>query len=402
MLMLDDLLAPGVRGRAVLVRSDLNVPIRAGRVSDDGRLRAAAPVLSKLLDHGARVIVAAHLGRPGGRADPAYSLRPVAGRLAELLGRPVDIASDTAGESARARAADLAAGQLLLLENVRFCPEETANDHRTRLEFAGRLAGVVGRGGAFVQDAFGALHRTHASVCEITALLPGFCGDLVRDELTMLRALAGEVKRPFVVVLGGAKVSDKLAVVAALLPRVDRLLIGGGMCFTFLAAQGHPVGDSLVEPAQIGPCRSFLTARAADGSAKIRLPSDVVAAADIAPEASSAVVAVESIAAGRKGLDIGPATSASFAAEIAAAATVFWNGPMGVFEVPAFAAGTRAVAAAAAAVQGLSVVGGGDSAAVIRALGFRPGTFSHVSTGGGASLEFIQGRTLPGLAALGE
>jgi phosphoglycerate kinase len=287
-----------------------------------------------------------------------------------------------------------------VLENVRFCPEETARDPAARREFAGRLARVAGRGAAFVQDAFGALHRPHASVCEITSLLPAFCGDLVRDELAALRALTGEVRRPYLVILGGAKVSDKLAVIEALLPRVDRLLIGGGMCFTFLADQGRQVGDSLVEAAQIGACRSFLAARAADGSAKIALPADVVAAPGPAAGAPPSVVDAGAIPAGRKGLDIGPATRQRFAAQVAAAATVFWNGPMGVFEVPAYAAGTRAVAAAVAGVRGLSVVGGGDSAAAVRALGFGPGSFGHISTGGGASLEFIQGATLPGLAAL--
>lgn len=403
MRMLDDLLASRVEGRRVLVRADLNVPLADGRVADDGRIRAAVPVLSKLLGHGARVVVAAHLGRPRRRSDQAYSLLPVAERLAQLLGNRVGFVPGTVDHAARQFAGDLVPGELLLLENVRFHPEETDADPGARRDFARRLAALTGGedgGGAFVQDAFGALHRPHASVCEITGLLPSYCGDLVRDELAVLRALSGEVNRPYVVVLGGSKVSGKLAAIEALLPRVDKLLIGGGMCFTFMAAAGHQVGGSLVEADQLGPCRRWLAERAADGSAKIVLPSDIVVAPAAAQDARTRVVPADAIPPGQRGLDIGPRTVAAFAAELACAATVFWNGPMGVFELTPFAAGTRGVARAVAAVPGLSVVGGGDSAAAVRALGLDADAFGHISTGGGASLEFLQGKTLPGLAAL--
>lgn len=402
MKTLDSLLKVGVAGRRILVRCDLNVPLADGRVTDDGRIRASLPVLTRLLDHGARVIVAAHLGRPKGAPDPAYSLRPVADRLAQLLGRPVEFALDTVGESARLLAEQVGDGEVLLLENVRFNAGETSKDDAQRLAFARALAQLTGGeddGGAFVEDAFGAVHRKHASVYDVATLLPHYTGDLVRDELAVLRQLTGDPARPYAVVLGGSKVSDKLAVISALLPKVDRLLVGGGMCFTFLAAQGHEVGDSLLESDQLETCRGFLR----DASAKIVLPSDVVVATEITADAATQVVPATAIPAGTKGLDIGPETVRAFGAALAAARTVFWNGPMGVFEVAPFAAGTKGVAEAVARVSTagrLSVVGGGDSAAAVRALGLDAAGFSHISTGGGASLEYLEGKTLPGLAVL--
>jgi phosphoglycerate kinase len=404
MRTLDDLLKHGVRGRRILVRSDLNVPLSKDgthAITDDGRVRASLPTLTKLVDNGARVIVAAHLGRPKGAPDDAYSLRLVADRLAQLLGRPVEFALDTVGESSRLLADGLNDGELLLLENVRFDPAETSKDDALREEFARCLALLTGGeddGGAFVEDAFGAVHRKHASVYDVAKLLPHYCGDLVRDELVVLRRLTGDPERPFVVVLGGSKVSDKLAVIESLLPKVDKLLVGGGMCFTFLAAQGHEVGDSLLEPDQVEACRRFL----AESGDKIVLPPDIVVAADISEDAATDVVPADAIPAGQKGLDIGPQSVKRFSAELAEARTVFWNGPMGVFEVAPFAEGTRGVAQAVAAVRGLSVVGGGDSAAAVRALGLDPHAFGHVSTGGGASLEFLEGKTLPGVTVLEE
>jgi phosphoglycerate kinase len=409
MRTLEELLKHGVAGRRILVRCDLNVPVaeRDGKrvVADDGRIRASLTSVTKLLDRGARVIVAAHLGRPKGAPDPAYSLSPVADRLAQLLGRPVEFALDTVGESARLLAHDLRDGELLLLENVRFNPGETSKDDAERREFARCLALLTGGeddGGAFVEDAFGAVHRKHASVYDIATLLPHYCGDLVRDELQVLQALTNDPKRPYVVVLGGSKVSDKLAVIESLLPKVDRLLVGGGMCFTFLAAQGAEVGDSLLESDQIEACRRFLGERADDGNPKVVLPVDVLVAPEATEDAAVQTVAADAIPAGQKGLDVGPATVARFADELADASTVFWNGPMGVFEVDQFAGGTRGVAEAIAAVQGLSVVGGGDSAAAVRKLGLDANAFSHISTGGGASLEYLEGKSLPGVAVLEE
>jgi phosphoglycerate kinase len=401
---LDDLIKHGggkLAGRRILVRSDLNVPIKDGRVADDGRIRASLPVLTRLIEAGARVIVAAHLGRPEGAPDPAYTLRPVADRLAQLLGRPVDFALDTVGESARLLATELKDGELLLLENVRFNPGETSKDDSERHEFARCLELLTGgedEAGAFVEDAFGAVHRKHASVYDIAKLLPHYVGDLVRDELAVLTQLTGEPKRPYVVVLGGSKVSDKLAVIQSLLPKVDRLLVGGGMCFTFLAAQGHEVGDSLLEADQIENCKRFLD----EAPEKIVLPTDIVVAAEVNESAATQTVPADAIPAGQKGLDIGPDSVAAFADALRGAQTVFWNGPMGVFEVRPFAAGTKGVAEAVAATDGLSVVGGGDSAAAVRALGLDPGAFGHISTGGGASLEFLEGKELPGVAVLEE
>jgi phosphoglycerate kinase len=401
MRTLDDLIKIGVRGRRVLVRSDLNVPLdSAGHVSDDGRIRAALPVLCRLLDHGARVIVAAHLGRPKGAPDDAYSLRPVADRLAQLLGRPVDFALDTVGLSARLMSNELRDGEVLLLENVRFNPGETSKDKSERLAFARALALLTGgedEGGAYVDDAFGAVHRKHASVYDVATLLPHYVGDLVRDELRVLKQLVGSPERPYVVVLGGSKVSDKLGVIEALLPKVDQLLVGGGMCYTFLAAQGHEVGGSLLEEDQVETCGRLL----AESSDKIMLPADVVVAADIRADAATEVVAAADIPADQKGLDVGPQTVKLFAERLADARTVFWNGPMGVFEVTPFAAGTKGVAEAVAACSGMTVVGGGDSAAAVRALGLDADAFTHISTGGGASLEFLEGKALPGVQVLG-
>ncbi|HKC29312.1 MAG TPA: phosphoglycerate kinase [Jatrophihabitans sp.] len=401
MKTLDDLIKRGVKGRRILIRSDLNVPIADGKVSDDLRIRASLPAYTKLLEHGARLIVAAHLGRPKGAPEPAYTLGPVADRLAQLLGRPVDFALDTVGESARLLAEELKDGEILLLENVRFNPGETSKDDKERAEFARCLAFLTGGeddGGAFVEDAFGAVHRKHASVYDVPRLLPHYVGDLVRDELNVLRQLTGDPARPYVVVLGGSKVSDKLAVIESLLPKVDRLLVGGGMCFTFLAAQGHEIGDSLVEPDQIDTCKRLLE----ESGDKIVLPVDIVVAAEVSDDAPTQIVPADAIPPGGKGLDIGPASVRLFAEALADAQTVFWNGPMGVFEVAPFAAGTKGVAEAVAACKGLSVVGGGDSAAAIRKLGLNPNAFGHISTGGGASLEFLEGKELPGVAVLEE
>jgi len=404
MRTLDDLIKHDVKGRRILVRSDLNVPLSkdgSRTVTDDGRIRASLPVITKLIDHGARVIVAAHLGRPKGEPDPQYSLSPVADRLAQLLGRPVEFALDTVGSSARLLAGDLKDGEVLLLENVRFNAGETSKVDAERQEFARALALLTGgeeEGGAFVEDAFGAVHRKHASVFDVAQLLPHYCGDLVRDELAVLRQLTGDASRPYAVVLGGSKVSDKLAVINALLPKVDKLLVGGGMCFTFLAAQGYEVGDSLLEADQIEACKGFL----ADNPDKIVLPTDIVVATEITDDAETQTVSADAIPVGSKGLDIGPESVKIFAAAVGDAKTVFWNGPMGVFEVAPFAAGTRGVAEAVSSINGLSVVGGGDSAAAVRKLGLDSHAFGHISTGGGASLEYLEGKTLPGVAVLEE
>jgi phosphoglycerate kinase len=400
MRTLRDLIKIGVKGRRVLLRSDLNVPLdESGRVTDDGRIRAALPVICNLIDHGARVIVVAHLGRPKGEPEERYSLRPVADRLARLLGRPVDFALDTVGESARLMCNELHNGEVLLLENVRFNPGETSKHDAERWAFARALALLTGgedEGGAYVDDAFGAVHRKHASVYDVADLLPHYMGDLVRDEVRVLAQLTGEPDRPYLVVLGGSKVSDKLGVIDALLPKVDRLLVGGGMCFTFLAAQGHEVGDSLLEADQIDTCKRLL----AEAPEKIVLPTDVVVADQVSADAECDVVAAEAIPAGMKGLDIGPETVKAFAEHLADARTIFWNGPMGVFEVAPFAAGTKGVGEAVAASPGMTVVGGGDSAAAVRILGLDAEAFTHISTGGGASLEYLEGKTLPGVEIL--
>jgi phosphoglycerate kinase len=393
---LDDLLADGVSGRTVLVRADLNVPLDGARITDDGRIRASLPTLRALTGAGARVVVTAHLGRPKGAPDPAYSLAPVATRLGELLDAPVAAATDVVGESAHAAVAGLVGGGIALLENVRFDPRETSKDPDERGALAGELATLVGPDGAFVSDGFGVVHRAQASVVEVAERLPGYAGTLVVDELTTLRRLTDAPERPYAVVLGGSKVSDKLTVIEALLPKVDTLLVGGGMCFTFLAALGHPVGESLLEKDMVDVCARLLKV----SGDTIRLPGDVVVADKFAADANTRTVPADAIPDGWLGLDIGPETVGDFAAALAGAATVFWNGPMGVFEMEPFAAGTRGVAEAIAGSGAFSVVGGGDSAAAVRLLGLPEDGFSHISTGGGASLEFLEGKTLPGVAVL--
>jgi phosphoglycerate kinase len=393
-----------VSGRNVLLRSDLNVPLDltgTGEITDDGRIRASLPVISKLSDRGARVIVLAHLGRPKGatfeeRAVGGPSLRLVAARLGELLGRPVSFATDVAGPSAEETVAGLADGDVAVLENVRFEPAETSKDDAERGAFAQRLARF---GSVYVDDAFGAVHRKHASVYDLAALLPHAAGDLVRDEVTVLRQLTTGPARPFVVVLGGKKPSDKLAVIGNLLGLADRILIGGGMGYTFLAAQGYEVGSSVLEADRI-PAVKEVMAQAQRRGVELVLPVDVVVATHFAPDAEHSIVSADGIPADSEGVDAGPRTRELFAEKLADAKTVFWNGPVGVFEFPAFAAGTRAVAEAISGVDGLTVVGGGDSAAAIRALGIDEKAFGHISTGGGASLEYLEGKTLPGLDVL--
>jgi phosphoglycerate kinase len=390
---LDELLAQGVRDRRVLVRADLNVPLDNRRIGDDGRIRAALPTLTALRDAGAAVVVCSHLGRPKGEPDPRYSLAPVAVRLGELLGQQVRFAADTVGESARATADRLAGGEVALLENLRFHPGETSRDDAERGAFADQLATF---GDAYVDDAFGAVHRRHASVYDVAARLDHYAGWLVLRELEVLQQLTRSPAAPYVVVLGGAKVSDKLAVIEALLPKVDRLLVGGGMCFTFLAAQGYGVGTSLLEQDMVATCRDLLS-RAGD---RIVLPSDVVVASAFSADAEHSTVEVSAIPGDRMGLDIGPDSVDRFEQALTGAQTVFWNGPMGVFELSPFRHGTERIARAIAAVDGLTVVGGGDSAAAVRMLDLDESAFDHISTGGGASLEYLEGRQLPGLAAL--
>jgi phosphoglycerate kinase len=400
MRSLDDLLAEGVSGRRVLVRTDLNVPLDKARssdgtalITDDGRIRASLPTVQALRDAGARVIVAAHLGRPKGAPDPQFSLAPVAARLGELLGTTVPLAADVAGRDAAAKAAALGNGDVLLLENVRFEAAETSKDDAERGALADRLAGLAD---VYVDDAFGAVHRKHASVFDVALRLPHYAGRLVARELDVLTRLTTDPDRPYVVVLGGSKVSDKLAVIEALLPKVDRLLVGGGMCFTFLAAQDHGVGSSLLEADQIDTCRRLL----AEAGGRIVLPVDILCADRFAADAETSLTPADAIPDDLMGLDIGPLTVDLFTAELVDARTVFWNGPMGVFELAPFAAGTRGVAEAVSAVEGLSVVGGGDSAAAVRQLGLDEDAYGHISTGGGASLEYLEGRELPGLAVL--
>ena len=362
-------------------------------ITDDGRIRAVLPTLGALVEAGAKVVVCSHLGRPKGAPDPQFSLGPVAGRLGELLGAPVHFATDTVGDSARSTVADLADGQVALLENLRFNAGETSKDEAERGAFADQLAAF---GDAYVDDAFGAVHRKHASVFDVPARLPHVAGRLVLREVEVLSKLTGDPERPYVVVLGGSKVSDKLAVIEALLPTVDRLLIGGGMCFTFLKAQGLEVGTSLLEKDMVDTCRNLLER----SGGKIMLPVDVVVADAFAPDAAHDTVRVDGIPSHRLGLDVGPETVAGFSAALSQAKTIFWNGPMGVFEMPAFAAGTRGIAEAITKADAFSVVGGGDSAAAVRALGLDESSFGHISTGGGASLEYLEGKTLPGIAAL--
>ncbi|MER3390151.1 MAG: phosphoglycerate kinase [Microcella sp.] len=389
-------------GRRVIVRCDLNVPISDGVVSDDGRIRASLPTLNALLHRGARVVVISHLGRPDGAPDARYSLKPVAQRLSELLGAPVAFAEDTVGAAAAGTVEALEDGRIALLENLRFNAGETSKDETERRTFAERLARF---GDAMVSDGFGVVHRKQASVYELAQLLPSAAGSLIATELEVLDRLTETPERPYTVVLGGSKVSDKLGVIAHLLPRVDRLLVGGGMLFTFLKAQGHSVGASLLEEDQLETVRAYLE-EARERGVEIVLPTDVAVAESFSADAAHTVLPADDLEGGPAGpagigLDIGPETAARFAELVSTSATVFWNGPMGVFEFPAFAAGTRAVAEALSKMPGLAVVGGGDSAAAVRALGYRDDDFGHVSTGGGASLEFLEGKKLPGLEVLG-
>ncbi|HKE68577.1 MAG TPA: phosphoglycerate kinase [Nocardioidaceae bacterium] len=385
-----------LRGKRVLVRSDLNVPLDGTRIIDDGRIRASVPTIQRLRDAGARVVITAHLGRPKGKADPAYSLAPVASRLGELLSAEVAIASDTVGPSAQETVAGLTDAQVAVLENVRFNPGETSKDDAERGAFADQLAALAD---AFVSDGFGVVHRRQASVVDVAERLPHAAGELVVAEVRMLERLVESPDRPYVVVLGGSKVSDKLGVIERLLTTADRLLIGGGMVFTFLAAQGHEVGTSLLERDQIDTVRGYLEA-ARERGVDIVLPTDIVVVPKLEETASATVVAASQMPADQLGVDIGPDSSKAFAEAIESARTVFWNGPMGVFEMRPFAAGTAAVAHAMTRVDGLTVVGGGDSAAAVRLLGFSDDQFGHISTGGGASLEFLEGKRLPGLQVL--
>jgi 3-phosphoglycerate kinase len=400
-----------VEGKTVLLRADLNTPLDGTRITDDGRIRASLPTITRLLRRGARILVIAHLGRPSGasyadRAAGGPSLRPVAERLSELLGQEVPLAADVAGESAAALAANLAmkgdgevGGGIGMLENIRFEPAETSKDDAERAALAERLAALAGPDGRYVADGFGALHRKHASVYDLPGLLPHAAGDLVLDEVAVLRRLTENPERPYAVVLGGAKPSDKLAVIDNLLGSADRLIIGGGMSYTFLKAQGHEVGKSLLEEELI-PRVAEVLAEADRRGVEVVLPVDLVAATHYGPDAEHETVPVTAFPADRESLDMGPATRALFAEKLADAKTVFWNGPVGVFEFPAFAKGTRAVAEAIGRVPGLTVVGGGDSAAAVRILGIPEDSFTHISTGGGASLEYLEGRRLPGLVAL--
>jgi phosphoglycerate kinase len=385
-----------LRGKRVLLRSDLNVPLDGQTITDAGRIRASVPTIQRLADAGARVLIVAHLGRPDGEPNPAYSLAPVAGRLGELLDRDVAFATDTVGEDAQRVATRLQDGEIALLENVRFNAGETSKDDAIRKAFAEQLADLAD---VFVSDGFGVVHRKQASVYDIATLLPSAVGGLVQAEVEVLQRLTESPERPYVVVLGGSKVSDKLGVIDNLIDKADALLIGGGMVFTFLAAQGHAVGTSLLESDQIDVAKRYIEEAAAKG-VDLVLPTDIVVAPEFSADAPATVVDASAMPDGQMGLDIGPASGKAFAEHVRAAKTVFWNGPMGVFEFAAFAAGTKAVAEALTEVDGLSVVGGGDSAAAVRALGFTDDQFGHISTGGGASLEYLEGKTLPGLEVL--
>jgi phosphoglycerate kinase len=401
--VLSDLLAEGVAGRGVLVRSDLNVPLdfdgQQGTITDAGRITASVPTLKALADAGAKVVVTAHLGRPEGGPDPELSLAPVAAALSEQLGRHVQLAADVVGTDALARAEGLTDGDVLLLENIRFDPRETSKDDAERLALAKKLAELVGDDGAFVSDGFGVVHRKQASVYEIATLLPHYAGTLVADEVRVLEQLTSSTERPYAVVLGGSKVSDKLGVIEQLATKADSIVIGGGMCFTFLAAQGFSVGQSLLQEEMIDTCRKLLHTY----GDVLRLPVDIVVADEFAADSPAQTVDANAIPDDKLGLDIGPGSVTRFTKLLSNAKTIFWNGPMGVFEFPAFAAGTKGVAEAivAATKKGaFSVVGGGDSAAAVRALKLPDDGFSHISTGGGASLEFLEGKTLPGLEVL--
>ncbi|MFF8312375.1 phosphoglycerate kinase [Streptomyces lydicus] len=398
MKTIDDL---QVAGRRVFVRADLNVPLDGTSITDDGRIRAVAPTIAKLVERGAKVIVASHLGRPKGAPDPAFSLAPAARRLGEILGQDVAFATDTVGESARSVTAGLADGQVAVLENLRFNAGETSKDDAERGAFADQLAALAE---LYVGDGFGAVHRKHVSVYDLPRRLPHAAGDLIATEVGVLKKLTEDVKRPYVVALGGAKVSDKLAVIDQLIEKADRILVGGGMAYTFLKAKGHEVGISLLQEDQVPACLEYL-ARAEKRGVEFVLPVDVLVSAEFpdlktkAP-ANPDIVAADAIPADKEGLDIGPKTRELYASKLADAATVFWNGPMGVFEHPDYAGGTKAVAQALLDSDAFTVVGGGDSAAAVRLLGFDENAFGHISTGGGASLEYLEGKTLPGLAAL--
>ncbi|MET7691388.1 phosphoglycerate kinase [Streptomyces sp. NPDC005483] len=401
MKTIDELLAEGVDGKRVFVRADLNVPLADGRITDDGRIRAVLPTVKALADAGAKVVVASHLGRPKGAPDPVFSLLPAAERLGELLGASVAFAQDTVGPAAHDAVNGLQPGQVAVIENLRFNAGETSKDDTERGEFADQLAALAD---VYVGDGFGAVHRKHASVFDLPARLPHYAGYLIATEVGVLKKLTDDVQRPYVVVLGGAKVSDKLAVIDQLLGKADRILIGGGMAFTFLKAKGHEVGASLLQEDQIPAVLEYIE-RAEKTGVELVLPVDAVVAPafpDLKTKApaDSTTVAADAIPADRMGLDIGPASGKLYASKITDAATVFWNGPMGVFEHPEFAEGTKAVAQALLDSSAFTVVGGGDSAAAVRILGFDENAFGHISTGGGASLEYLEGKTLPGLAAL--
>jgi phosphoglycerate kinase len=392
---------PSLDGKRVVIRCDLNVPLDGSRITDDGRIVASVPTIKYLVDQGAKVVVISHLGRPEGAPDPQYSLAPAAARLGELLGQEVFFATDTVGSEAAGAVKAMARGAVVVLENLRFNAGETSKNAGEREAFAAKLAEF---GDFFVSDGFGVVHRKQASVYELAKALPSAAGFLIEKEVEVLTRLTETPERPYAVVLGGSKVSDKLGVIDHLLPRVNKLLIGGGMVFTFLAAQGHKVGTSLLERDQIETCQNYLS-RAAELGVEVILPTDIVVASKFGADAEVAITsadAIESSPFGSTGLglDIGPDSAANFAAEIREAKTVFWNGPMGVFEIDKFAGGTRAVAEALTHVAGLSVVGGGDSAAAVRILGFNDEQFGHISTGGGASLEYLEGKNLPGLEVL--
>ncbi|MFJ9540789.1 phosphoglycerate kinase [Streptomyces sp. NPDC101225] len=401
MKTIDELLAEGVAGKRVFVRADLNVPLDGTTITDDGRIRAVLPTVRALVEADAKVVVASHLGRPKGAPDPAFSLLPAAERLGELLGAPVAFAQDTVGPAAHDAVDGLQPGQVAVIENLRFNAGETSKDDTERGEFADRLAALAD---VYVGDGFGAVHRKHASVFDLPARLPHYAGYLIANEVAVLKKLTDEVRRPYVVALGGAKVSDKLAVIDELLGRADRILIGGGMAYTFLKAKGFEIGTSLLQEDQIPAVQEYIE-RADKTGVELVLPVDVVVGAEFpdlktkAP-ANPTTVAADSVPAGRMGLDIGPESRKLYASKIADAATVFWNGPMGVFEHPDYAEGTKAVAQALLDSPAFTVVGGGDSAAAVRLLGFDETAFGHISTGGGASLEYLEGKTLPGLAAL--
>ena len=391
-----DLSTIDVAGKRVFLRCDLNVPLKEGVIKDDGRIKASLPTIQLLLEKGASLVIAAHLGRPKGEAKPELSLAPVAKRLAELLGREVKFNGDVTGTAVTTAAESLKAGEILLLENIRFSAAETSKEESERAAFAGELAKLAD---FYVGDGFGAVHRKHASVFDLPKLLPHAAGTLVAAEVQVLKKLTQDPERPYGVVLGGAKVSDKLGVIENLLRKVDVLAIGGGMVFTFLKAQGKEIGTSLVEAEMLDVVKGLI-ATAEENGVKLVLPTDIVVAPTFAADATPTIVAADAIPADQMGLDIGPVSAQAFAAEIVKCKTVFWNGPMGVFEFPNFAAGTKVVAQALTEVSGISVVGGGDSAAAVRALGFADSEFGYISTGGGASLEYLEGKELPGLEAL--